>query len=54
MLVLVNTCGVLGSALAAREFGREAMCAISGVLIVFCQVRTLLFFFFFCTCGRTA
>ncbi|PUZ47443.1 LOW QUALITY PROTEIN: hypothetical protein GQ55_7G165100 [Panicum hallii var. hallii] len=39
MLVLVNTCGVLGSALAAREFGREAMCAISGVLIVFCQVR---------------
>ncbi|RLM73404.1 uncharacterized protein C2845_PM15G10290 [Panicum miliaceum] len=38
VLVLVNTCGVLGSALAAREFGREAMCAISGVLIVFCQV----------------
>ncbi|KAG2566615.1 hypothetical protein PVAP13_7NG182200 [Panicum virgatum] len=38
VLVLVNTCGVLGSAHAAREFGREAMCAISGVLIVFCQV----------------
>lgn len=38
VLVLVNTCGVLGSALAARELGREAMCAIGGVLIVLCQV----------------
>jgi len=47
VLVLVNTCGVLGSALAAREFGREAMCAISGVLIVFCQVRTTLLDFLF-------
>ena len=40
VLVVVTTCGVLGSALAARQLGREAMCAISGVLIVFCQVRT--------------
>ncbi|XP_039818624.1 uncharacterized protein LOC120681162 [Panicum virgatum] len=47
VLVLVNTCGVLGSAHAAREFGREAMCAISGVLIVFCQVRTTLLDFLF-------
>ncbi|KAJ1271301.1 hypothetical protein BS78_06G118100 [Paspalum vaginatum] len=38
VLVLVNTCGVLGSAVAARQLGREAMCAISGVLIVACQV----------------
>lgn len=40
VLVVVTTCGVLGSALAARQLGREAMCAISGVLIVFCQVHT--------------
>ncbi|WVZ85910.1 hypothetical protein U9M48_032768 [Paspalum notatum var. saurae] len=38
VLVLVSTCGVLGSALAARQLGRETMCAISGVLIVACQV----------------
>ncbi|KAF8714929.1 hypothetical protein HU200_027467 [Digitaria exilis] len=38
VLVLVTTCGVLGSALASRHYGREAMCAISGALIVFCQM----------------
>jgi hypothetical protein len=38
VLVLVSTCGVLGSALSARELGREAMCAIGGVLVVLCQV----------------
>jgi hypothetical protein len=51
VLVLVNTCGVLGSALAAREFGREAMCAISGVLIVFCQVRAYASGFSFSVCA---
>jgi len=39
VVVVVTTCGVVGSALAARELGREAMCAISGVLVVLCQVR---------------
>ncbi|CAL5068179.1 unnamed protein product [Urochloa decumbens] len=38
VLVLVSACGVLGSARAARELGREAMCAIGGVLVVLCQV----------------
>ncbi|CAN6228371.1 unnamed protein product [Urochloa humidicola] len=38
VLVLVSACGILGSARAARELGREAMCAIGGVLVVLCQV----------------
>ncbi|CAN6235215.1 unnamed protein product [Urochloa humidicola] len=38
VLVLVSACGVLGSARAARDLGREAMCAIGGVLVVLCQV----------------
>ncbi|CAN6269959.1 unnamed protein product [Urochloa humidicola] len=38
VLVLVTSCGVLGSDRAARELGREAMCAIGGVLVVLCQV----------------
>ncbi|EAY94356.1 hypothetical protein OsI_16121 [Oryza sativa Indica Group] len=38
VLVLANAGGVLGSALAARTYGREVMCVIGGVLIVFCQV----------------
>uniref|UniRef100_J3LYG7 Uncharacterized protein n=1 Tax=Oryza brachyantha TaxID=4533 RepID=J3LYG7_ORYBR len=39
VLVLANAGGILGSALAARLYGREVMCAIGGVLIVFCQVN---------------
>ncbi|KAF0890350.1 hypothetical protein E2562_002749 [Oryza meyeriana var. granulata] len=38
VLVLANAGGILGSALAARLYGREVMCVIGGVLIVFCQV----------------
>uniref|UniRef100_A0A0D9W5Q3 Major facilitator superfamily (MFS) profile domain-containing protein n=1 Tax=Leersia perrieri TaxID=77586 RepID=A0A0D9W5Q3_9ORYZ len=38
VLILVNAGGVLGSALAARLYGREVMCVVGGVLIVFCQV----------------
>lgn len=39
-LAVVNAAGVLGSAVATRRYGREATCAVSAALIVFCQVRT--------------
>ncbi|KAL6845887.1 hypothetical protein ACP4OV_024462 [Aristida adscensionis] len=38
VLLLVNAAGVLGSSLATRRYGREAVCAIGGALIVLCQV----------------
>ncbi|KAL6652641.1 hypothetical protein ACP70R_011566 [Stipagrostis hirtigluma subsp. patula] len=38
VLALVNAAGVLGAAVATRRYGREAMCAVSGALIVFCQI----------------
>ncbi|KAF8653063.1 hypothetical protein HU200_062503 [Digitaria exilis] len=38
VLVLVNSCGVLGSALATKHYGREVTFTIGAVLMVFCQV----------------
>ncbi|GJN21403.1 hypothetical protein PR202_gb08875 [Eleusine coracana subsp. coracana] len=38
VLVLVNSCGVLGSALATKQYGREVTFTIGAVLMVFCQV----------------
>lgn len=38
VLVLVNSCGVLGSALSAKQFGREVTFAISAILMAICQV----------------
>ncbi|XP_062219403.1 sugar transport protein MST1-like [Phragmites australis] len=38
MLVLVNSCGILGSALAAKQYGREVTFTIGVILMVFCQV----------------
>lgn len=38
VLVLVNSCGVLGSALATKQYGREVAFTMGAVLMVFCQV----------------
>jgi MFS transporter, SP family, sugar:H+ symporter len=38
VLVLVNSCGVLGSALATKQYGREVTFTIGAVLMIFCQV----------------
>jgi hypothetical protein len=38
VLVLVNSCGVLGSALSVKQFGREVTFAISAIVMVICQV----------------
>ncbi|CAO2039350.1 unnamed protein product [Urochloa humidicola] len=38
VLVLVNSCGVLGSALATKQYGREVTFTMGAVLMVFCQV----------------
>ncbi|GJN02735.1 hypothetical protein PR202_ga20116 [Eleusine coracana subsp. coracana] len=38
VLALVNAAGVLGSALTTKRYGREATCAVSAALMVFCQV----------------
>ncbi|KAL6899717.1 hypothetical protein ACP4OV_006375 [Aristida adscensionis] len=38
VLVVVNSCGVLGSSLAAKHYGREVTFTIGAVLMVFCQV----------------
>lgn len=38
VLVLVNSCGVLGSALSVKQFGRELTFAISAIVMVICQV----------------
>ncbi|OEL38559.1 Sugar transport protein 5 [Dichanthelium oligosanthes] len=38
VLVLVNSCGVVGSALAAKQYGREVAFSMGAVLMVFCQV----------------
>ncbi|XP_034570433.1 uncharacterized protein [Setaria viridis] len=38
VLVLVNSCGVLGSALATKHYGREVTFTMGAVLMVFCQV----------------
>jgi MFS transporter, SP family, sugar:H+ symporter len=38
VLVLVNSCGVLGSALATKQYGREVTFTVGAVLMIFCQV----------------
>ncbi|CAN6278951.1 unnamed protein product [Urochloa humidicola] len=38
VLVLVNSCGILGSSLATKQYGREVTFAMGAVLMVFCQV----------------
>jgi len=38
VLVLVNSCGVLGSALTTKQYGREVTFTMGAVLMVFCQV----------------
>ncbi|KAJ1279674.1 hypothetical protein BS78_04G172400 [Paspalum vaginatum] len=38
VLVLVNSCGVLGSALSTKRYGRELTFAIGAILVVICQV----------------
>ncbi|KAL6634106.1 hypothetical protein ACP70R_026777 [Stipagrostis hirtigluma subsp. patula] len=38
VLALVNSCGILGSALATKHYGREVTFTISAILMVFCQV----------------
>lgn len=38
VLVLVNSCGVLGSALTTKQHGREVTLTVSAVLMVFCQI----------------
>ncbi|TVU29559.1 hypothetical protein EJB05_21131 [Eragrostis curvula] len=38
VLVLVNSFGVLGSALVTKQYGREVTFSIGAVLMVFCQV----------------
>ncbi|XP_002454049.1 uncharacterized protein LOC8068937 isoform X2 [Sorghum bicolor] len=38
VLVLVNSCGVLGSALSVKQLGREVTFAISAIVMVICQV----------------
>lgn len=38
VLVLVNSCGVLGSALATKQYGREVTFTMGAILMVFCQV----------------
>ncbi|AQK71964.1 sugar transport protein 6-like isoform X1 [Zea mays] len=38
LLVLVTSCGVLGSALSVKQFGREVTFAIGAIVMVICQV----------------
>ncbi|WVZ74923.1 hypothetical protein U9M48_023038 [Paspalum notatum var. saurae] len=38
VLVFVNSCGILGSALSTKQYGRELTFAIGAILIVVCQV----------------
>ncbi|XP_062222981.1 sugar transport protein MST1-like isoform X2 [Phragmites australis] len=38
VLILMNSCGILGSALATKQYGREVTFTISAILMVFCQV----------------
>lgn len=38
VLVLVNSCGVVGSALSTKQYGRELTFAVGAILIVICQV----------------
>uniref|UniRef100_A0A0A9DKD7 Uncharacterized protein n=1 Tax=Arundo donax TaxID=35708 RepID=A0A0A9DKD7_ARUDO len=38
VLVLVNSCGILGSAFATKQYGREVAFTIGAMLMVFCQV----------------
>ncbi|CAL5057553.1 unnamed protein product [Urochloa decumbens] len=38
VLVLVNSCGILGSSIATKQYGREVTFAMGAVLMVFCQV----------------
>jgi MFS transporter, SP family, sugar:H+ symporter len=46
LLVLVTSCGVLGSAFSAKQFGREVTFAIGAIVMVICQVteRRVIFF----------
>jgi hypothetical protein len=39
VIILVNSCGILGSAFTIKQHGRAATQTVSVVLMVFCQVN---------------
>jgi hypothetical protein len=39
VIILVNSCGILGSAFSIKQHGRSATLTVSVVLMVFCQVK---------------